>query len=105
MNNEIENIRKAIDGLVVYTELGNLELNEEIAYTQEKLYEALNSSNKFDKKNIFENYVWQDCDPLNKKETKEISDLDSFVEKVRDIQNDIIDVFFEFDIAYFQETK
>lgn len=96
------NIQKAIDELVIYTELGNLQFNEEIAFAQEKLQEALNSCNKFNEKSDFENYVHQDCDPIGRAQTEQISKYESIVEKVRDIQNDIADEFVQFGIAYMQ---
>ena len=69
---------------------------------QEKLQDSLNSCNKFDDKNDFKVYVMEDCDPIDRNEAEEVSKDESFVETVRDIQNDIINEFVVFSFAYMQ---
>lgn len=94
-----EEISKRIDDLVQYTQLGDKSLNDEVSFVQESLYEALNSAQSFDTKDQLSSYIFEDKDPINKNQSSNISELESFVEKVRDIQNDILDEFTEFTFA------
>lgn len=63
---------------------------KKIEFIKNKLFEALSSIESFNTKKLFENFVYQDCDPLGKKETKGIEEGDRLWDEVRDIQNDMI---------------
>lgn len=94
-----EKIANKIDALIRYSQLDSKELNEAVAFVQDRLYEALNSSNSFDTEDQFRSYVYEDNDPLHRDITENVSNIESFVEMVRDIQNDILDEFVEFKVA------
>lgn len=64
---------------------------EQIEFIKNSLFKALGA--RFDDKKELEDYVMQDCDPFDRTETEGIDENDSIYEKVRDIQNDIVNEF------------
>lgn len=100
-----EGINKSIENLMSrYSKLSTSdscagEFNQEIAFVQDSLHEALNSTGSFETKDQLSSYIFEDKDPIGKAQTENVSEIESFVEAVRDIQNDILDEFVEFRIA------
>lgn len=95
-----ENIEKLMSRYSkLHTEKEAKEFNEEIAFVQDSLYEALNSTDAFDSKDQLSSYIFEDKDPIGKVQAENVSEIESFVECVREIQNDILDEFVEFTVA------
>ena len=61
---------------------------ETVVFIKNMLFDALSA--RFDTAQELEDYVYQDCDPLDREETENISEGDKLWGEVRDIQGDIV---------------
>jgi hypothetical protein len=68
-------------------------IDDELNFVKAYLLDCLNSIDSFEDLDIFETYVYSDRDPLRRNTTEQLSKDELFVEKVRDIQSDIISLF------------
>lgn len=90
-DSKYKGIQKRIKSLYKHT----IEFHKEIDFCELKLLTALSSPSGFDDKKIFDDYVMQDCDPLDYEKTELVSKSEVIRNEIREIQMDICALYDE----------